>query len=84
MPNPISSTTGASRPNRATMSSGSGAKSMPMTGQSSSILRPFGQAAFATDEAADLAHELAVFVKTSWVTDIVNCSLLHRSGTEPT
>ncbi|MNH20959.1 hypothetical protein D3C79_807490 [compost metagenome] len=28
-----------------------------------SLLLPFGQAAFATDEAADLAHELAVFVK---------------------
>ena len=27
------------------------------------LLLPFGQAAFATDEAADLAHELAVFVK---------------------
>lgn len=46
MPKPISSTTGASRPNRATRSSGAGAKSIPMTGQSSpgAFSLPFGQA----------------------------------------
>ena len=65
MPEPDLQHHGCLAANRATMSEqlwcGNRCHDRPELFQG--LLLPFGQAAFATDEAADLAHELAVFVK---------------------